>query len=62
MENKHPKVYIHTKIGKIAVYHHFANSDKTPISASTGITDAIQKSGLSVINSLAIAAPLLCLD
>jgi len=31
MENKHPKVYIHTKIGKIAVYHHFANSDKTPI-------------------------------
>jgi pimeloyl-ACP methyl ester carboxylesterase len=31
MENKYPKVYIHTKIGKIAVYHHFANSDKTPI-------------------------------
>jgi 3-oxoadipate enol-lactonase len=31
MENKQPKIYIQTNIGKIAVYQQFADSDKTPI-------------------------------
>jgi pimeloyl-ACP methyl ester carboxylesterase len=31
MESQQPTTFIPTKLGKIAVYQQFANSDKTPI-------------------------------